>query len=474
MLRNQRKLEDLPDELLGSCFQYLKDSRKQIQNLRLVSRRFNAVSSEFLIESYPVHIESESLYRFERLSQHPVFCKSIKNIKIIVSYYDASLAVDRGLFGMHCGSNLYQHVEIYERFIDSGEEGLDYSRLWLIPDEWEAVGNENFVEESSTERQRFLLAAHSEYHRRFIDQEQLKQDGAHIRRICAGLMRLCNLQYIAIDDDPHTRSYEGERKPFSDEELMESCLIQSTWKGSYITSSLTSPPVEFIPELFQALSVSSTIRPSKFTIRITPPNDLRCLQLTEIQRQAVRTVLGRSQHLTCKVSSWARKDSLAEDNTRPREEMLALGSLTSAFFDVANLTTLELSFDEYPVFYERPTVGLADLLPLTRPWPHLRNLSLRYTPCHLEELQILVDSLRNILTRFETYCLYLLSGSWLEALDVLRGFESLQYISFEFPKGANFGDGRRIHPTIPEERMARYVLKLSDRNPLHSLNQEGN
>jgi hypothetical protein len=38
MAPNRKNLQDMPDELLGNCFQYLKDSRKDIQNLRLASK----------------------------------------------------------------------------------------------------------------------------------------------------------------------------------------------------------------------------------------------------------------------------------------------------------------------------------------------------------------------------------------------------------------------------------------------------
>jgi hypothetical protein len=219
-------------------------------------KRFNAVSSAFLIDFARVHIESKSLSRFEELSHHPVFCRSIKNVEVNVSYYDTRLATDRGLFGRHCGGGLYQDLEVYELslYYNPGRPSVDLSRLSSIPEEWDAVGSESFTEETSTEKQRFLLAVHSEYHRRYIDQEQVKQERAHLHRICAGLLRLPNLQSIAIDDDPNTRSQRREYRTFSDEELVEFCLRPSAWKGSFMTSSITAPPVEIIPELFQMLS----------------------------------------------------------------------------------------------------------------------------------------------------------------------------------------------------------------------------
>jgi hypothetical protein len=147
--------------------------------------------------------------------------------------------------------------------------------------------------------------------------------------------------------------------------------------------------------------------------------------------------------------------------------MLALGSFTSAFFDANSLTTLKLAFNEYSVFHERPTVSLADLLPLKKPWPHLRRLSLHFMPLRLAEFQILVGAQRNTLTKFKGSSLYLLDGSWPEALDALRGFDNLQQFKLRVPRGGMFGDGE--YSNTLEEEMCRYVMKLVDRNPLQAL-----
>jgi hypothetical protein len=102
MLASKMKLEDLPLEILRGCFTYLKHTRGDLQNLRLVSKRLHDVSSEFLIESSRVCIISESLQRLEKLSYHPAFSKSIKMVEIIVSYFDAAIATDRGVFVSQC------------------------------------------------------------------------------------------------------------------------------------------------------------------------------------------------------------------------------------------------------------------------------------------------------------------------------------------------------------------------------------
>jgi hypothetical protein len=465
-----RNLEGLPYEILGNCIEYLEHSKEDIQNLRLVSKRCNAVSSPFLLDSIRVCVTSSSLFIFETLSQHPVFSKSIRNVKIDVSYYDAKLAEDRGLFGRHCGSNLYRRLECYERSTSFTEEEEDPTqRLWPVSDEWERVDTQAaHLEETCTETERLLLDAHSHYNQLYLDQEQVKQDGAHIQRICVALERFSNLMSITIDDSPYysPRAWPGD---FSDEELLEDCLRPSAWQGSFITAPLTSPPVEIIPELFQALGKTS-VRPTKFRILISPPFNLRSMQLSEPACQAIQTVISQSRHLVCKVGTWARKDSLAEDNSRPREEMVALCSLTAAFFNAPNLTTMEVVFDGYPAFYETPQVSLVDILPLSEnSWPHLRVLSLRYAPCRMEELGVLVKALRK-LKSLEITAAWLLSGTWTNSLDILRGFEGLQNVCFKYPHSGDWSDRGMFVGGVLEEEIRQYVLGLRERNPLRGLN----
>jgi hypothetical protein len=54
----------------------------------------------------------------------------------------------------------------------------------------------------------------------------------------------------------------------------------------------------------------------------------------------------------------------------------------------------------------------------------------------------------------------------------LRGFETLQHITLDYPRGGEFGDGMRFFHNLPKEATARYVLKLIDDNPLRDFDFE--
>lgn len=388
-------------------------------------------------------------------------------------------------------------AEYFASFSNDEEEESKTDHVSPTIEEWEDLGKGGDGDWRGSERKKFLGVAFEEYRRRWEDQEGVMMDGMGLERICEALGRMSGLVGIKIMEDHRAdlmakilgeidmkglslldaaardkvtseKDVERERNSwdnFDDLGMMESCLIPSRWKGSFTTSSLTVPPVEIIPDLFQALAATG-IRPSAFTIKLTPPNDLRCLQLTDTQRSAIRTVLSSARRLTCVFERWARKDSLAEDNSRPRDEMLALCSLTSAYFDAPLLEELTLSLEGYPAFYEIPQVNISDFLPLGRPWPHLQNLYLHHIPFRLRDLQILVTGLQDTLNYFGTKSGYLLDGSWITALDILRGLGRLEDCEVKYSHGAEFGDSRRYMRDVPEGEMREYVLRVRERNPL--------
>lgn len=236
----------MPNELLSRCFGYLKvehvqgcletSSERDIQNVRLVSQKCNALRFSLLISSARVFITSYSLSHFEELSQHPVFSKSIKAVEINGSYYDSCVTNDRGPFAQHNSARLYQAVECFKRFGRYAPlaPAVDPNRLMQIRDECNRVSHSEFQKESGSEKQRLLVTAYEQYRRWYDSQERAKQEGAHIKRVCVSPTRLITLESIVINNRvSHRRSAESEY--FSDQELFNSCLLASAWKGPFTT-----------------------------------------------------------------------------------------------------------------------------------------------------------------------------------------------------------------------------------------------
>lgn len=182
-------------------------------------------SSSLLLSSARVYITPASLSRVEELCQHPIFGKSIKELEISCSYNVASLAEGPTTpFRGHCAGEL-------------------------------------------TVKQELLFEAHEQYRRLYEDQEQVKNGGEYITRICAALSSLSQSLFIAIIDKPNT--FPVSTFDLSDTGLMQTCLAASDRKASF-TTRILRPPMEMIPELFTTVVVT-TIRPTRLEIDFKPP-----------------------------------------------------------------------------------------------------------------------------------------------------------------------------------------------------------
>jgi len=87
-------LLELPTEILISIFLLIKMSHslwpdiQSILNARLVSRRCYEIGSLFLFDSFQVKMTSKQISTLGELSTHPIFCRTMKEVKINLSKYD--------------------------------------------------------------------------------------------------------------------------------------------------------------------------------------------------------------------------------------------------------------------------------------------------------------------------------------------------------------------------------------------------
>lgn len=468
-------IQSLPNELLSECFAHLTASKADIMSLRLVSKRFYATSSPFLVTDCKVSLTSKSFQDLEKLANHPTFSKSINTVTINASYYDKILARNLRRFAEHNASDLYQTIELLERASTfsrrQGTSDADwtlFNESWKIPDEWDKVGLPEFNASDATEAQKLIMDAHETYIKLFEDQETVMRNNGYLKRMVEALKKFPALKSIVIEDSAmqygtkRTTRWIDELKV---ENLRRRCLTTSIWKGSFRTALDTEPPVHIISDVFTALAEIG-IRPRKFEIKVTTPCDLRCLQMTAEQLAAVMKTLSHAEECYFRFSSWARRGSLAENNDRPRDEMKALCNLASAFFSSKHLKILHLSLDDYPCFYEIPTISLTNLLLLQKLSPNLKKVYFRNIPVTVKELQAFVTGTKSTLEWFNVSSPYMLKGNWAEALDVLRGLEALDHLELKYMKGGEFDDGRRYITNVPEEEIEKYVLGKNESNPL--------
>lgn len=470
-------LHSLPNELLSECFAYLSKSKTDIFNLRLVSKTFYAASSAFLIHKAKICFTSDSFRNLERLAQHPIFSRNIQTVVINVSYYDELLAHSLARFAEHSACELGQTLEWMERSTaadtDNEWKREKLSEARKVSDAWYHIGSQPDFDPIIDPILILLTDAHEKYVESYNDQETLMEHGKHIKRMTAAFEKFTALKSIVIEDQSRRPGpkYSGSISfldRLAKENYWNRCLTTSRWQGGFRTARDTQPPVHIIPDLFTGLAETS-IRPKQFEIKISAPYNLRCMYMSETQLEAISKTLSHAKECYVWIQGWARRDSLAENNHRPQDEMEPLCKLTSAFFRSPYLKEIHLSLDDYPSFGTEAitAISLTDLIHLPLPSSNLSRIYFRNVPFKLEELHQLSWQIQHTLEWFNLYCPYLLSGSWEEALDLLRNLESLEYIELQYMNGGGFGPmGILGVKNLPEDELIEaYVLRKSEQNP---------
>ncbi|KAL1612860.1 hypothetical protein SLS60_001090 [Paraconiothyrium brasiliense] len=477
-------LLSLSNELLANCFLYSSYSKSDIQNLRLVSKRVNANASPFLVTKAHVSFNRNSIRDLETLSNHSVFSKSIKCVRIDVSYYDKLLADSCHRFVEHNASELNYTLDLLSRathrwYDKEGNVKDEYrgdkeifAKAYRVNKEWHRTAvamaaTEDNIKFDATEAQKLLIAAYEDYKELYSEQQAVLASGQGVERVSQALNKMTGLEEIVIEDLMFNQPRRNGRswvERFHIERLIESCLTKSRWKGSFMTAMETQPPVQIVTDLFAALAESS-VRPASFSISITPPTDLRCVSFTTKQLETVRTVLAQAKELCLAVSSWDRRGSLAENNDRPKEELTGLCAFTRAFFSSTRLQKLQLSLGNYPCFYEIPKISLFDLLPMPLLTKDIFHIELQSAPLKMNELRALIDTMKDRIRSLALTKPYLLEGNWSDAIGMLRDLRKLESIDFKYPYGGEYGD-RRNGPGIEHDLIESYILGKSNENPL--------
>jgi hypothetical protein len=118
---------DLPDELLLDIFElvegfdpnppfaYDHDSgREDIQNTRLVCRRFCDLSSQLLVRFVRVRFDEQSLSRLDEISRNPNIAKGVRAVQVVLHFYNSSFT-DLELFTTYHADELENQVYMLDK-----------------------------------------------------------------------------------------------------------------------------------------------------------------------------------------------------------------------------------------------------------------------------------------------------------------------------------------------------------------------
>jgi hypothetical protein len=207
-------------------------------------------------------------------------------------------------------------------------------------------------------------------------------------------------------------------------------------------------------------------------IDVSPPDDLSLLALDEDDRRSFKAAV---QRLTEFNFSSRVEEAASFWPTRRTEEVDDLGKLLTTMLDTETLRTIRLNFGFLWDNERPPAFSLGSIFNL-RTWPNLVTLRLVGVPLHVRELERFVERLSSSVDIITIDSMHLLSGTWLEGLDILRR-KATPRTDFESPYGAEcdemsgeetqaiFGKdySNGYHVTAKAET---YIRGGSDENPL--------
>ncbi|KFA81654.1 hypothetical protein S40288_09959 [Stachybotrys chartarum IBT 40288] len=474
----RRHILDFPEEIFCRVFEFLEEDRHElltwhdgtedIQNCRLVCQKFCDASSRILLRTLYVDMIPSSLSRFEEASRHPIISKGIRVVRVNLHFYEPSISNNFADFVSHCANYLQLQTQGREgapsRFTETGLKVLKKAKEVAACWHRLAQGEGSNVDE----RMHLILLrqCYERYQKNYSEQETLHKSGQFLQTVAAGVARLPGARTLCFFDCDTER--EDDDNPFLDQEDPLVAIYQAMMRPiDYFTAyehGFTPKLCGTITELPVAIQRAGVLI-ERIEIDLTyveNPSDL--VPSDEVRRQ-LPLAMERLTQFAFRCDRWT-----AEELGDRGLEVLA------PCLDTSSLQHLKISMETYD---SDDDLAISNVGKLITP-PHRQNLStliLRDVGLHLADLKSFVNILQVSCT-WKMDHVFLLSGTWAEVLDTLRG-SSRTWIGLSEPRGAEIDEisiadfwrifDRDERPAISEAEL--YILKLREENPLKGLNK---
>ncbi|KAI0996650.1 hypothetical protein K3495_g11533 [Podosphaera aphanis] len=438
----QLHLLDLPDEILIHICEYVQGrpeyfiryipefnfGAQEVKNMRLTCRRLCTTSSHLLLSSIHVDMDAASLAHLEEISRHPLISRGVQVIRLNLLYYDSILGEDFEAFSDYHGHRLLETTECIEEmashdadfFLGTPKDVVDTAidEGWKIGRAWVDFAENDFSEEDLCYRKP-LLTAYQKYRELYLEQENLLQSGTFHRAATDAMARMHKATRLDVFNTEFIGRPKRRRRPdfitmvSNEDSLVESTLFPITWeKGRRF--DLGEPPQNLIFNLLNAI-LENGIYLSALDIKV-PPSDFSALASDKKNLEVIKTTTERLKFFSydprvpyCS-GLWAADDSSDVD---------ALEIFISAHLHSRLLDEIQLSCDFLRVGPFSPWFSIGRVL-TRRSWPKLERITLTGLAFNLSEIKQFVKQLHRPIIIFFMR-IHLLSGTWAEVLDTLRG-----------------------------------------------------
>ncbi|PCG91394.1 Hypothetical protein PENO1_094040 [Penicillium occitanis (nom. inval.)] len=457
---------DLPDELLRIIFeQYMngiistgdyffisdygyQNGLKDIKNIRLTCRRFCNTSSHLLLRHIDVSMHPSSLAHLDEIACHPLLSKGIQAVRVHFNYFSAYIAMDIIHFTTLAISDLEHDLrsnKLYlERYSDEQHFGIPREKLGLAIDKGELILEQwsrflNVVRDSEEDPDIIkeeiarskevagLASAHEIYRQHYLAQESVLEDGAFVQAIVTAMSKIPTAKRLFVGDsfrDSFLRHHKYWKPLVDAMEDPESLAARTTvvaldWDTAW-SKELDDQPKEILLQLLMAI-FDTDIPINHLSLDLSSAVDLSIpLTQEQLQRLAAKTRRLRVFNFQGSASRTGEGLPVGYDP----EQIASLCSLVSSCMGGEALT--QLNFIMSFALDESAPVSMGSLL-APRHYPNLEILRLTDFPLHLKELKRFLECLNGPICFF-MYELWLLSGTWAEALDLIR--EKAQWESY--------------------------------------------
>lgn len=464
---------DMPNEILTKIFANFEDDPApqtqvakspfedplprpdlaSIKNIRLTCRAFCEVASEILLPVVDLSFSQSSLQRLEQISSHPTISKSVRVLRVHANPYIRGLINDGVWFRDEAFSEL---LKIRQGFMTAAVRMEDEAavvahsnggnpeaqmpslsdlELQVALDEclkvMKALKKIGYFPQPETSLgpyedkiSKAIDEAREEYGRRFLEQDDLMRDPQALANIINSVTRMPNIQKFCIPDEGNRHRdnifRSGPDKRYDASKYAAGMTAPNPfWElmvhGGYKEESLVPPDEEPLLPLLHKLPLVLQVPNKNLThldINIPPLStyDLEPLagHLLNL-RQAFQSL--QSIHIKILETHFGMDSKATPDMTYSLLETM----LVSPRLEVIKLDYLDRG-SKTRAFYPDHSIGpvLASL-----PWNSLRSLCLNKFSIKVGELRTIIQKVPGKI-HVELKQIFLLEGTWAEALDILR------------------------------------------------------
>lgn len=469
-----------------------------MKNLRLTCRKLCDASSRLLITKVIVDLTiPSSISRMVEISQHPTIRLGVLHVEVVLAFYSSTYANDVREFAGFYTLNMRKCASIVQatqedwfhpgvstfdklgRSLEAAAEAMD--KASMVVSSWSYFhrdGHWDQPEYEGEERYQSLLErSHQEYRRLYNEQEALR-GGAFVEAIATAFSTMPSarsLRCVDQDENDTRGNFRLMLQQMDDENVIVKDMFKPLSWGTAGSSEPGSPPVEILLALPSAILRAGSWLTS-FNIGTSLPRDLTLFAASAGTMQGLNRLesFGLSPLLDCNVHAFPPVDLSGVSQFR---------TFLSAILNTPTLKRLELNFRDLNT--NRTSFSLSSLVEVCH-WPSLTYLRLQATSIHFEELVHLTECWANPIS-LGIEDINLLSGTWADALDLLRNrcteSSGLAKVSGGECDVLSWDDERDIFWNIDDEdgewyyeggpdgysKAEEYVKGFTDQNPLKTV-----